>query len=321
MRIAILGCGRVGRIHAAIYASLGHQIRGVADPVETARHELAREYGAEEYDGALEMIEREDLDLLSICSPPAVRLEPTLAAARKGVHIYCEKPMALSLETAKTMWSAVKSSGVSFGMGFKMRFEGAFAATRRLLTEGAIGRPEIVLMSYFQPPPSIAWYVELGVLRNLLVHEIDLAGWFLESWPSTVSANLHNNFSTSGEDRGELILEFARGRAFLTGGYFEGFPSINGRDDICFQVLGSSGYIAGTRRHGLLLVNGQGAQKVPCEQGDGFAAGIAAFLKALAIREEAIPITALDGLRTQAVIEASSESSRSCRPAVVPRPE
>lgn len=321
MRIGILGCGRIGRIHAAIYAKLGHQIKAVANRGEQARHELAREYGAEAYADALEMIEREDLELLSICSPPAVRLEPTLMAAQKGVHIFCEKPMALSLDDAKTMWGAVKSSGVAFGTGFKLRFEGAFATTRRLLAEGAIGRPEIILISYFQPRPSIEWYLELGILQNMLVHAIDLAAWFLESSPRMTHANLRNIFSATGEDRGELTLEFEGGRALIAGGYFEEFPAINGRDDICFQVLGSCGYIAGTRRQGLLLVNGRGTQQIPFERGDGFAAEIAAFLQALAIGKEAIPVTALDGLRAQAVIEASLESARSCRPVAVPKVE
>lgn len=318
MRVGILGCGRTGRIHAAIYARHGHQIIAVANRGEAARHEVATQYGAAPYSNGLEMIEREPLELVSICTPPAVRVEPTLVAARKGVHIFCEKPMALTLQDAKAMWSAVEAGGVAFGTGFKLRFEGAFATTHHLLTEGAVGRPEIVLFSYFQPRPSIGWYLELGVLQNMLIHGIDLAGWFLGSSPALVQADLRNTFSGRGEDRAELNIGFAGGRALLTGGYFENFPVINGQDDICFQVVGSAGYIAGARRQGLFLVNKRGTRQIAVEQGDGFAAEIAAFLRALAIGTVAVPVTGLDGLKAQAVIEASLESARSGRAATVP---
>jgi myo-inositol 2-dehydrogenase/D-chiro-inositol 1-dehydrogenase len=318
MDIGIAGCGVIGRTHAAVYATAGHRVRAVADPVEVTRRTLAAAHGAREYADPVEMIERERLDLVSICSPPAVRLAPIAAAARRGCHVFCEKPLALRLPEAEAIWATACRTGIALGVGFKMRFEGAFATAHRLVAEGAIGRPELLVLTYFQPPPTIAWYLEIGTLRDTLVHAIDLAAWLLGAPVRRVHATLHRTFNPRAEDRAELTLELPPGRALVAGGYLETFPPIAGQDDICFQLVGARGYLAGSRRRGLLLVNDAGVHNVSAPQGDGFAAELDAFLVALARDPATIPVTGLDGLRAQAVIEACEESARRATPVVVP---
>jgi myo-inositol 2-dehydrogenase/D-chiro-inositol 1-dehydrogenase len=319
MLIGIVGCGRIGRRHAAIYAAAGHRVHAVADPFDSARRPFVEEYRARQYADPVEMIEGEQLDVVSICSPPAIRLAPALAAARRGCHIFCEKPMALTLKEAETMWSAARAAGVALGMGFKMRFEGAFATIRRLLDAGAIGQPEEFILTYFQPRPAIGWYLEVGALQNMIVHPIDLATWYFGRPALTVRAELHRTFSVDAEDRVELTLDFGGSRAIIAGGYIELLPAINGRDDICFQLLGSRGYIAGNRSRGLLVINERGVESVQATPGDGFDIEIRAFLDAIALGPQKLPVSGLDGLLAQAVIEASYDSARSKRAVEVPR--
>jgi myo-inositol 2-dehydrogenase / D-chiro-inositol 1-dehydrogenase len=315
--IGIVGCGVIGRKHAAVYAAAGHRVRAVADPVEAARRVVAEAHGARPYADPVEMIEREPLQVVSICSPPTVRQAPIAAAARRGCHVFCEKPLALGLDEAEAIWATASRAGIALGFGFKMRFEGAFAAAHRLVADGAIGRPELLVLTYFQPPPATAWYLEIGTLRDTLVHAIDLAAWLLGAPVRQVHAVLHHTFNPQAEDRAELTLELPPGRALVAGGYLEGFPPVGGRDDICFQLVGPGGYLAGTRSRGLVLANREGVRTVPAPQGDGFAAEIEAFLAALARDPAAIPVTGLDGLRAQAVIEASHESARRSAPVAV----
>jgi myo-inositol 2-dehydrogenase/D-chiro-inositol 1-dehydrogenase len=317
MDIGIVGCGVIGRTHAAIYAAAGHRVRAVADPVEAPRRALAAAHEARAYADPVEMIAQERLDVVSICSPPAVRLAPIAAAARRGCHVFCEKPLALTRPEAEAIWATARRAGIALGVGFKMRYEGAFATAHRLAAEGAVGRPELLVLTYFQPRPAIAWYLEIGTLRDTLVHAIDLAAWLLGAPVSRVQATLHHTFNSRAEDRAELTLEAPPGRALVAGGYLEAFPPIGGQDDICFQLVGARGYLAGTRRRGLLLVNDAGARTIPAPQGDGFAAELDAFLTALARDPATIPVTGLDGLRAQAVIEACEESARRTEPIVV----
>lgn len=319
MLIGIVGCGRIGRRHAAVYAAAGHRVQAVADPIESARLPFVEAYRARQYLDPVEMIEGERLDVVSICSPPAIRLEPTLAAARRGCHIFCEKPMALTLKEAEAMWSAARAAGVALGMGFKMRFEGAFATVRRLLDAGTIGEPEKLVLTYFQPRPTIEWYLEVGPLQNMMVHAIDLAAWYFGRPALRVRAEFHRTFSVQVEDRVELTLDFGGPRAIITGGYIELLPSINGRDDICFQLLGSRGYIAGNRSRGLLVISERGAEFVEAIPGDGFDAEIRAFLGAIPLGPQEIPVSGLDGLLAQAVIEASLDSARGEHAVEVPR--
>jgi myo-inositol 2-dehydrogenase/D-chiro-inositol 1-dehydrogenase len=318
MDVGIVGCGVIGRTHAAVYAAAGHRVRAVADPVEVTLRTLAAAHGARGYADPVEMIERERLDLVSICSPPAVRLAPIAAAARRGCHVFCEKPLALTLPEAEAIWATARRAGIALGLGFKMRFEGAFATAKRLVAEGAVGRPELLVLTYFQPRPAIVWYLEIGTLRDTLVHAIDLAAWLLGAPVRRVHATLHHTFNPRAEDRAELTLELPLGRALVAGGYLEAFPLIGGHDDICFQLVGARGYLAGTRRRGMLLVNDTGVHSVPASQGDGFAAELDAFLMALAHDPATIPVTGLDGLRAQAVIDACEESAHRNAPVVVP---
>jgi predicted dehydrogenase len=319
MEMGIVGCGVVGRKHAAVYAAAGHRVRAVADPLDGPRQALAAAHGARAYADPVEMLERESLDVVSVCAPPAVRLAPIAAAARRGCHVFCEKPLALTLAEAEAICATAQEAGIALGFGFKMRFEGAFAAAHRLAGEGTIGRPELVILTYFQPLPAIAWYLEIGALRDTLVHAIDLAAWLLGAPVQRVQATLHRTVNPRAEDRAELTLELPPGRALLAGGYLEAFPPVGGQDDICFQLVGARGYLAGTRRQGLLLVNDTGVHAIPAPQGDGFAAELEAFLRALAQDPATIPVTGFDGLRAQAVIEACEESAR--RKAPVPVPE
>jgi predicted dehydrogenase len=318
MDVGIAGCGAIGRTHAAVYADAGHRVRAVADPAEERRRALAAAHGARPYADPVAMLETEALDVVSLCTPPGVRLAPLAAAARRGCHVFCEKPMALTLAEAEAMWATAREAGIALGFGFKMRYEGAFAAAHRLVADGAIGRPDLFVATYFQPRPATPWFLEIGTLRDTLVHVIDLAAWLLGGPVRRVRADLRQTFNPKAEDRAELALELDGGRALIAGGYYEGFPPVAGRDDICFQLCGPGGYVAGSRSRGLLLADAHGVRPVPAGQGDGFAGELRAFLAALARDPRTIPVTGLDGLRAQAVIEACEESARRGTAVAVP---
>jgi predicted dehydrogenase len=89
INIGIVGCGVIGRKHAAVYAAAGHRVRAVADPVEATRRVVAEAHEARAYADPVEMIEREPLQVVSICSPPTVRQAPIAAAAHRGCHVFC----------------------------------------------------------------------------------------------------------------------------------------------------------------------------------------------------------------------------------------
>ncbi len=318
LRVGIVGCGTVGEKHAEVYATQGAQVVAVADVVAERRDALARRVGATGYSDPVEMIRGEKLDLVSVCSPPAGHPSAVLAAAARGCHVFCEKPMASTLPEARAMDRAWREARVALGMGFKMRYEAAFKAAKDSIREGFIGTPELVYVTYFQPKPKTAWFLDVGVLQDILVHAIDMAAWFLEQNPTAVNARLARRFNPKAEDLAHLWVEFPSGHASIAGGYFEEFPAVAGSDDICFQVLGTRGYVLGKRPNRITLATSQGVEERMLAILDGFHEELAAFLAALREDPSRIPVNGCDGLRSQAVIAAAYASDASGRSAPVP---
>jgi len=318
LRVGIVGCGVIGGKHAEVYGAQGAQVAAVADVVAKKRDGLAARVGAAGYSNPVEMIQKEKLDLVSVCSPPAGHPDAVRAAAAHGCHVFCEKPMALTFPEAQEMYRACREARVALGLGFKMRYEAAFSAAKGLIRDGRIGPPELAYITYFQPKPKTAWFLDIGALRDTLVHAIDMAAWFLEQEPMTVHAQLARRFNPKAEDLGHLWVEFPNGHASIAGGYFEEFPPVAGSDDICFQVVGAHGYIAGKRPNRLTVVTSGGVEEKSLPILDGFHGELAAFLAALREDPSRIPVTGRDGLRSQAVIEAAYASATSGRPAPVP---
>ena len=113
IRVAIIGLGAVTRnIHLPAYARLGDRVKVVAGCDVDAR---ARDWAAgrlpEVYDDAGEMIRRARPDVVAICSPPSLHHEQTIAAIEQGCHVFCEKPLAMSLSQADEMIDAAEQAG------------------------------------------------------------------------------------------------------------------------------------------------------------------------------------------------------------------
>lgn len=310
VRVGIVGCGLVGQLYGRTLRRLGAEVVAAADRVEARAAEVApRAFpdAAAMLDGA------QGLDLVCVCSPTPFHREAVMAAARHGRHVFLEKPMAETLADAEAMQDACARAGSVLGVGFKMRFETLFAEARRLVAAGAIGRPRYATFSFVQPVPpgERVWYVDVGVLRDMMVHPFDLACWLLDAAPVAVTARTEQELGRAGEDKGFVTLEYpGGGHAGIMAGYIEGYPEIAGRDDIVFQVVGEGGYLLGQRPDRLSLVDHGGVRAIPIQPVDAFEAELAVFLDALATGR-APPVTGRDGLRAQRIIEAAVRSAAS----------
>jgi len=311
IRIGIVGCGLVGRQYAERLRDMGALVTAAADPIGDRAQDVAAISGAASYGSVHDLLEAEAIDLLCVCSPTPYHYEAVMAAARRGRHIFCEKPLAENLKQARAMRRAAREAGVTMGMGFKMRFEAVFAQAKTLIDAGEIGRPMYAIFSYFQqvPPPERAWYTEFGAMRDNIVHAIDLSNWLLGRQPLQVRAQLDNRLGFSGEDKVFLQVAYADGAlASIHGGWIgRHYPLVATSHDILFQIVGEAGYIAGDRSGRLTAATKRGVERSQLVPVDSFSAELRAFLDALG-RGERPPVSADDGLAAQAVIEAAFES-------------
>ena len=139
----IIGCGGMGLRHAAAYAFLD-DVELVAGADASDRREADyRKLGMQRFYGdAAEMLAREELDLVSVCTPPLQHAGPTIAAAEAGVKgIVCEKPMAPDLPSCDAMIAACERNGVKLAIGHQRRYAPQYVRGRELVAAGALGEP------------------------------------------------------------------------------------------------------------------------------------------------------------------------------------
>ncbi len=146
-RAGIIGCGQIGKQHARGYKVVEEiELVAAADPVEWALQAVQEDYEVPNvYADFREMLEKEELDLVSVCTWHLLHAEHTIAAAEyspKG--IICEKPMTADLKSADEMIEVCDKRGIKLAIGHQRRFYLSWTKARELIQEGAIGQPLMV---------------------------------------------------------------------------------------------------------------------------------------------------------------------------------
>ncbi|SHH31028.1 inositol 2-dehydrogenase [Marivita hallyeonensis] len=181
IRFGLLGCGRIGQVHASSIAAVENaSLIAVADAVPAAAETLAAKSGAE-VRSSDEIIAAQDIDAVIIASPTTAHYDQIHALAKAGKAIFCEKPLDLSSDRAAECARAVKTAGVAFLTGFNRRFDPDFSLLQRKLSEGVIGRPELVVITSRDPAPPPISYIETsgGLFRDMMIHDFDMARFLL----------------------------------------------------------------------------------------------------------------------------------------------
>ena len=142
-RVGIIGAGWVAGEHIRAYLNNPETeivAFSVRRPETVKAHQAEQDFSAEIYTDVGKMLRNEDIDILSICSPPSLHPEHVAAGAEAGCHLVIEKPISLNLDGMKQMQTAVKKAGVKTVVSFVLRWNPLFETIRALLGEDAIGR-------------------------------------------------------------------------------------------------------------------------------------------------------------------------------------
>ena len=180
-QVAVFGAGRIGRIHASNLAALGGvQLKYVSDPVPAAAQELAQLHGAQVATIEAALADPA-VDAVAICSSTDTHSDLITRAAVAGKHIFCEKPVDLSVARAEACAQAVKDAGVACMIGFQRRFDPTFNDASRRLAAGEIGNAEMLVVTSRDPGAPPAEYIKVsgGVFRDMLIHDFDVFRWIL----------------------------------------------------------------------------------------------------------------------------------------------
>jgi myo-inositol 2-dehydrogenase/D-chiro-inositol 1-dehydrogenase len=182
MRFAVLGAGRIGKIHGGNAANHPRStVVSVSDAHAPSAEALAATVGAK-VRPLEEAVTASDIDAVMICTPTTTHADFIELAAKAGKAIFCEKPVSLSSERTRACLEVVKAAGVPLMIGFNRRFDPNFAELERRLADGAIGNVEIVTVLSRDPNPPHPGYVGSsgGLFRDMMIHDLDMARFLLK---------------------------------------------------------------------------------------------------------------------------------------------
>jgi predicted dehydrogenase len=193
--IGIVGCGMMGKAHSYAYTvapvmrDLPYRPRLAVisgrDREKVAK--AASAYGVESWTADWhDVIDRPEVDIVDICTPPGTHAEIAAAAAAAGKAVICEKPLAVTYEQAASALSAVRRAGVLNAVGFNYRRLPAVSLMKRMVDEGAVGKIRLLRASWLSdefadPKIPFDWRFDRSVggstIADLGSHLIDMAMW------------------------------------------------------------------------------------------------------------------------------------------------
>ena len=191
MNFALIGLGRVGRVHAANIASHPQaHLHTIADPHAPQLEEVARRYGASLTTEPESVFADPDVDAVVISSPTMTHIDYLQAAAQSGKAALCEKPMGIDIDRIEQCLRLLEDHPIPVMIGFHLRHDPSYVALRNSVRSGAIGRIEQVMVHMRDPAPPTLEYVRVsgGVFRDSVIHYFDLLSWLTGENPVSVSA-------------------------------------------------------------------------------------------------------------------------------------
>jgi len=251
MKFAIVGAGVIAPFHAkAITANENAELVAICDTGKEKAERLAEEFSVSKtYTDYEEMFGEEEIDIVSVCVPSGLHSEVTIAAAKAGIHVLCEKPLDITSEKMTAMIEACREHKVKLGCVFQRRTLDAAVITRKAIQEGKLGKLVLgdAYLKYYRSPEyyeSAGWRGtwELdggGALMNQGVHGIDLIQWMVGDVDSVFAYTAPLVRDIEVEDTAVIAVKYKNG-AF---GVIQGTTSVYPGQETRFEIHGENGSI------------------------------------------------------------------------------
>ncbi len=320
--IGLVGAGRMGAVYARQLANGigGAKLLAVADINEPQAATAAAQAGKiASYPDHRALLARQDLDAVIIATPTNTHAEIIRDAAEAGKHIFCEKPLALTLEDCDAAITATQKAKVKLQVGFMRRFDRAYAAAKQKIEEGLIGVPVMFKATSRDPNRSTLEYARRansgGMFIDLAIHDFDIARWLMASEVVRVHSEggclVFPELNEVGDiDNAVINLQFASG---AIGNVDASRNAVYGYD-IRAEVIGSEGslMIGSLQQTRLLVLTPAGVthDTIPFFMerfGEAYRAEIRDFVSCI-VEDRAPAVTGRDGRAATAMGIAATRS-------------
>ncbi len=301
--VAVIGVGFWGKNHVRVFNELAEtELIAVCDVSKERAISIGEKYGVEAYSDSKELLERKDIEAVSICTWTTTHSVEAMRALKAGKHTFVEKPLASTIKEAKRIVDFAKREGKHLAVGFIERFNPGVQRTKEILAKGEIG--ELVSATakrVSQWPERIG---DVGIVKDYAIHEIDIMRNIFEDDPIAVYAKVGNLKHVKYEDYAQMMLTFQQGKtAFIEANWLTPYKvrklSLTGSDAIVeLDYLSQEITIETSKR----------MTKPRYEWKEPLKLELQNFAEKM-IRDEEPEVTGIDGLKALIIAEAAIESS------------
>ncbi|MCG2716296.1 MAG: Gfo/Idh/MocA family oxidoreductase [Candidatus Marinimicrobia bacterium] len=220
--IALVGCGRISGKHLESISQLRNDLKLVAvcDIVKERAKVAGEKYGVDWYTDYQKMLERDDIAVVSICTPSGLHPEHGIAAARHGIHVVSEKPMAITLEGADQLIRTCDQEKVQLFVVKQNRLNTTMQLLKRAVDKNRFGKIYMVQSNVFWQRPQGyydmakwrgTWEFDGGSFMNQASHYVDAVQWLIGPVESVMAETATMARHIETEDTGSAILKFRNG--------------------------------------------------------------------------------------------------------------
>lgn len=210
LRAGVIGVGSMGRNHVRVYAGMEEiELAAVCDMNAATATRVGAMYRCNAYTDYTEMLEHEQLDMVSIVVPTAEHYAVASAVIEHGVSVLVEKPIAATIEQGQALIAAAERKGVVLTVGHIERFNPAIIALKQQLADHELGHIFQIAARRIGPFP--ARIMDVGVVIDLATHEMDILNYLIDAPISRMHVELHRHIHASHEDMLSAILRFENG--------------------------------------------------------------------------------------------------------------
>lgn len=182
VRLGLIGCGRIGRVHAdSIDVHPRAELAHVYDPFEAAAREVGTRFGATWGTEVAAVMDDPSIDAVVVASPTPTHVALLTRAVHAGKAVLCEKPIDLDLGRVDACRAEIGALADRVMVGFNRRFDPSFGDIRTRVAAGEIGTLEQLVIISRDPAPPPAAYIATsgGLFRDMTIHDFDMARYFL----------------------------------------------------------------------------------------------------------------------------------------------
>jgi myo-inositol 2-dehydrogenase/D-chiro-inositol 1-dehydrogenase len=327
LTMALLGAGRIGRIHGQnVAANPRAKLAALADADAGAAKSLAELTGAK-VSTIDAIMDDKAIGAVMVCTPTGTHADLIERGVNAGKAVFCEKPVSLDAQRIVQCLKVVADAKGKLMIGFNRRFDPSFADVRRRIDAGEAGKVELVsIMSRDPSPPPIS-YVEGsgGLFRDMMIHDLDMARFLLGEEPVEVhavgSCLVDPAIGKAGDiDTAAVLLKTAGGRIASISNSRRATYGYDQR----IEVHGSLGLLAAGNRHATTVTRATAAgyavdPALPFfleRYAEAYRNELNAFIAAV-LDGKPISPTGEDGLKAQRLADAATESARTGKPVKV----